>query len=146
KPDGIVLARPLWVENNGKRSWQMVEIFWFCRPAAGVRDQDVVAGHADVPEYYCDAQYWTDGKRGGCFGAVDRTGGWRVNFWKGSASDFHPDARFPLEQELSPGKRITADAVPYLWIFANRDVAHWRTVARLGQQTANSILVGTGGD
>ena len=35
KQGGLVLARPLWVENTGARGWRMLELFWFCRPAMG---------------------------------------------------------------------------------------------------------------
>ena len=35
KHDGVMLARPLWVENAGARSWKLAEVYWFCRPAIG---------------------------------------------------------------------------------------------------------------
>jgi hypothetical protein len=99
----------------------------------------------DVPDYYRDAQFWTDSKLGGCFGALGQSDGWLVNYWKGSATEFHPDARFQVEHELQPGARWAANATPYLWIFAGRDVAQWRTVADLARLARASLLISAGG-
>jgi hypothetical protein len=145
KRDGLVLARPLWVENSGVRNWKLVEVYWFCRPAIGGSTDDNITGGVDVPNYYRDAQFWTHSKLGGCLGALGQSDGWLVNYWKGSAADFHPDARFPVEQSLPPGARWAAAATPYLWIFASHDAAQWRTVAGLARQVEASVLLGAGG-
>jgi hypothetical protein len=142
KHGGVVLARPLWVENTGSRNWKLSEVYWFCRPAIAGPAANEVAGGSGVPDYYRAAQFWTDSKLGGCFGALDPSGGWSVTYWKGSAADFHPDARFPVEQVLPPGARWAADGTPYLWIFAAHDAAQWRTVADLARQAGTSIVLG----
>ena len=142
KHGGLVLARPLWVENTGTRNWKLAEVYWFCRPAIRGAAADEVAGGAGVPDYYRAAQFWTDAKLGGCFGALDASGGWLVNYWKGVAADFHPDARFLVEQTLPPGARWAADDTPYLWIFAARDAAQWRTVADLARRANASVILG----
>lgn len=145
KHDGVVLARPLWVENTGTHNWKLAEIYWFCRPAIGGSPADNVVGGAAVPDYYRHAQFWTHSKLGGCFGALDPSGSWSVDYWKGPAADFHPDARFPVGQALPPGARWAADATPYLWIFASRDATQWRIVADLARQAGASIMQGTKG-
>ncbi len=142
KRGGLVLARPLWVENSGTRDWRLAEVFWFCRPAIGGSPEEDVLGGAQVPNYYRAAQFWTDTKLGGCFGALGQSQGWQVTFWKSSATQFHPDARFSVEQNLRPGARWTAEAVPYLWIFAGRDAQRWRAVARLAELAASAVLPG----
>lgn len=142
KHDGIVLAKPLWVENTGSRNWKLAEAYWFCRPAIGGSTDDDVAGSINAPNYYRAAQFWTDSKLGGCFGAVGQSDGWRVGYWKNAPSEFHPDARLAVEQELPPGARWTANDAPYLWIFAGRDAAHWRKVAGLAQQAGTAVLLG----
>jgi hypothetical protein len=98
-----------------------------------------------VPNYYREAQFWTNPKLGGCFGALDPTSGWLVTYWKGSATDFHPDARFPVDQTLRPGARWAADDTPYLWIFAGHDAVQWRTVADLARQASASVMLGAKG-
>ena len=143
KHDGIVLAKPLWVENTGVRSWKLAEAYWFCRPAIGGSTEDDVAGSSNVPGYYRAAQFWTDSKLGGCFGAVGQSDGWRVTYWKKDPAEFHPDARLTVEQELPPGARWTANDAPYLWIFAGRDAAQWRKVAGLAQQAGTAVLLGS---
>ena len=145
KDGGLVLARPLWVENSGAHKWKLVEVYWFCRPSIGGSTDDDVAGGADVPDYYRDAQFWTDSKLGGCFGALGQNDGWLVNYWKSSATEFHPDARFQVERELQPGARWAANATPYLWIFAGHDVAQWRKVADLARLARSSLLISAAG-
>lgn len=145
KNGGVVLARPLWVENTGTRNWKLAEVYWFCRPSMNGSPADEVAGGVEVPDYYREAQFWTDAKLGGCFGALDPSGGWLVSYWKGSTADFHPDARFPVEQALQSGARWAADDTPYLWIFAGRDAAQWRTVAALARQADASVMLGAKG-
>lgn len=142
KHGGLVLARPLWVENSGNRNWKLVEIYWFCRPAIGGSSEDYVVGGRNVPNYYRAAHFWTDSKLGGCFGAVGQPGGWQVDFWKTTSADFHPDARFQVAQELAPGARWEAQDTPYLWIFAGRDAGYWQKVADLAQQADASVLLG----
>ncbi len=142
KRGGLVLARPLWVENSGTREWRLAEVFWFCRPAIGGSPEEDVVGGARVPNYYRAAQYWTDAKLGGCFGALGQSQGWQVTFWKSSPTQFHPDARFSVEQDLRPGARWTAESVPYLWVFAGRDAQSWREVARLAGQAEMAVLPG----
>jgi hypothetical protein len=143
KHDGLVLARPLWVDNSGVRNWKLVEVFWFCRPSIGGSTDDDITGGVDVPNYYRSAPFWTDSKLGGCLGALGQSDGWMVNYWKGPAADFHPDARFPVEQELSPGARWSAVATPYLWIFAGHDAAQSRKVVGLARQAEASVLLGS---
>ena len=41
--------------------------------------------------------------------------------------------------------RWAPDVAPFLWIFADRDAAHWRTVTDLARQANTSVLTGTGG-
>ena len=145
KHDGLVLARPLWVENSGAQNWKLVEVYRFCRPSIGGSTDNDVAGGVDVPDYYRDVQFWTDSKLGGCFGALGQSDGWLVNYWKSSATEFHPDARFQVERELQPGARWAANATPYLWIFAGRDVAQLRTVVGLAQLAKSPLVIGASG-
>jgi hypothetical protein len=62
KQTGLVLARPLWVENTGRRGWRLVEVDWFCRPSIGGSPEDDVVGGADVPNCYRAARFWTDSR------------------------------------------------------------------------------------
>lgn len=145
KHGGVVLARPLWVENTGARNWRLVEVYWFCRPAIGGSPADNVVGGAAVPDYYRRAQFWTHARLGGCFGALDPSGRWLVDYWQGPAGDFHPDARFPVGQVLPPGARWEAHDLPYLWIFASRDARQWEAVADLARQAQTAVRLGANG-
>ena len=95
-----------------------------------------MVGGADVPSYYRAARFWTDSRLGGCLGACGQDGGWRVNYWKSSATQFHPDASLKVDRELARGHRWTAGATPYLWIFADRDAKGWQEAARAARQAA----------
>ena len=82
KRGGIALVKPLWLENTDSRPWQLVDAFWFCRSAIGGSAADDVVGGPSVPNYYRPAQFCTDSKLGGCFGALGQPDGWRTMFWK----------------------------------------------------------------
>jgi hypothetical protein len=140
KRGGLAFVKPLWVESSDPRPWRLVEAFVFCRPAIGGSPDGDAAGGPDVPNYYRAAQFWTDSRLGGCFGAIGQPDGWNVTFWKGPSGSFHPDARIRIEQELRQGGRWTDDGVPWLWLFASRDANGWRDIARLARQAQDSLL------
>ena len=140
KRGGIALVKPLWLENTDARSWRFVEAFWFCRSAIGGSVADDVVDGPNVPNYYRPAQFCTDSKLGGCFGALGQSG-WQTSFWK-DAAGIHPDTRWSVERDLRPGERWTADAVPYLWIFALREAAGWRDVAARHRQAEGLLTAG----
>jgi hypothetical protein len=129
KRGGIALVKPLWLENSDSRAWQLAEAFWFCRSAIGGSAADDEVGGPSVPNYYRPAQFCTDSKLGGCFGALGQAKGWETTFWKDPQGRIHPDTRWRAEATLQPGARWTADGVPYLWIFALRDAVGWHDVA-----------------
>jgi len=136
KKGGIALVKPLWLENSDRRPWRLVEAFWFCRSAIGGSAADDDVGGASVPNYYRAAQFCTDSKLGGCFGALGQPNGWETAFWKDPGGHVHPDTRWKVDAKLRPGDRWTADGVAYLWIFALRDAEGWHDVAgchRLGE-------------
>jgi hypothetical protein len=139
---GIALVKPLWIENTAEQPWQLVDAFWFCRPAIGGSAADDVVGTRNVPNYYRTAQFSTDGKLGGCFGALGQTGAWQTMFWKDPGGSIHPDTRWPVNTTLRPGQRWTADGVSYLWIFALRNADGWRDVARRHQQAQALLTAG----
>jgi hypothetical protein len=123
-------------ENSDRRPWRLVEAFWFCRSAIGGSAADDDVGGASVPNYYRAAQFCTDSKLGGCFGALGQPNGWETAFWKDPGGHVHPDTRWKVDAKLRPGDRWTADGVAYLWIFALRDAEGWHDVAgchRLGE-------------
>ncbi|MBI5683821.1 MAG: hypothetical protein HZC54_01950 [Verrucomicrobia bacterium] len=138
KRGGLALVKPLWVENSDSRSWQLADVFWFCRSAiGGTPDDDIIGGPA-APNYYRASQFITDGKLGGCFGAVSQPDGWRVAFWKDSS--IHPDVYRKVDCELRAGQRHECGDMPYVWVYAFRDANGWRDVARRSQQTAQGLL------
>jgi hypothetical protein len=141
KRGGLALVKPLWLENTDSRPWQMVEAFWFCRSAIGGSTADDVVDGPNVPNYYRTAQFCTDSKLGGCFGALGQSGGWQTAFWQ-DRGGIHPDTRYGVHCDLRPGQRWTADGVPYLWIFALRDAAGWRDVAALHRQAQRLFAAG----
>jgi hypothetical protein len=136
---GIVLLKPLWVENTDTRPWQFVEAFWFCRSAIGGSATDDEIGGASVPDYYRAAQFCTNAKLGGCFGALGQAAGWKSSFWKDPGGQIHPDTWWKVETMLPPGGRWAVPSLPYLWVFAARDAAGWRRVADLHRQ-ADSLV------
>lgn len=143
KRGGIALVKPLWLVNTDSRPWQLVDAFWFCRSAIGGSAADDEVGGPKVPNYYRSAQFCTDGKLGGCFGALGQPNGWQVMFWKDDGGQIHPDTRWKVEKDLQPGQRWTANAVSCLWVFALRDAAGWQDVARRCRQTENLLTAGT---
>ena len=138
KHGGLALVKPLWLENTDSRSWMMANAFWFCRPAIGGSPDDDLVGGANVPSYYRAAQFVTDSKLGGCFGAVSQPDGWRVSFWKDAS--IHPDVLRKVERNLRAGDRLEFTGMPYVWIYALRDAGGWRDVARRNQQAAQGLL------
>ncbi|MCX6897392.1 MAG: hypothetical protein NT105_01710 [Verrucomicrobia bacterium] len=138
KRGGLALVKPLWIENTDSRSWLLADAFWFCRPAiGGSADDDIIGGPA-APNYYRAAQFITDSKLGGCFGAVSQLDGWRVAFWKDTG--IHPDVYRKVDREMRAGQRHECGDVPYVWVYALRDANGWRDVARHNQQAAQGLL------
>ncbi|NUQ01870.1 MAG: hypothetical protein HUU35_18655, partial [Armatimonadetes bacterium] len=138
---GLALVRPLSIENTDRRPWELVEAFWFCRPAIGGSPADDQPGGPKVPNYYTSAPFWTDAKLGGVFAAAAPAGTWQIQFWQNPSGGFHPDARFDVHQQLASGATWQAAAVPYLWIYAARDAGSWRSLASRVRQSAR-LLVG----
>ncbi len=142
KRGGLALVRPLWVASQDPRPWTLKDAFWFCRPAIGGDPVDDGSGGPDVPNYYLPAQFWTDAKLGGAFGAAGGEGGWRVQFWKDPGGGFHPDSYFRVDAELANGQRWSADSVPYLWLFAAADPAAGRAVAARRREADGLVVAG----
>ncbi|MCY2992528.1 MAG: hypothetical protein NTY19_32300 [Planctomycetota bacterium] len=142
KQGGLALVKPLWLENTDSRPWQFVEAFWFCRSAIGGSTADDDVGGPGVPNYYRAAQFCTDSKLGGCFGALGQYSGWEASFWKDSGGQIHPDTRWRVEVKLQPGDRWTADGVSYLWIFALRNANGWHAVAERHRQAEAWLTAG----
>ncbi len=138
KRGGLVLAKPLWIENTDKRPWLLAGPFWFCRSSIGGSTGNNVVGGANVPNYYRASQFITDSKLGGCFGAIGQPDGWRVSFWKDTS--IHPDVFWKMEYALRAGERHEFNGMPYVWIYALRDVNGWRDIARRNQQAAQGLL------
>ncbi len=139
KRGGIALVRPLWVENTDSRPWRLVDAFWFCRPSIGGSSQDDLQGGAEVPMYYLSAQFWTDAKLGGAFGAVGGDG-WQVSFFRNPAGGFHPDARYAVGRDLKQGERWLAERLPYLWVFGAKEAKSWRSIATRRQAASQGLL------
>jgi len=144
KSGGVALVKPLWIENTDARPWELAAAFWFCRSAIGGSAADDQVGSRDVPNYYRAAQFITDQKLGGCFGAMGQPGGWQVSFWHdtGAGRAIHPDCYYKLDQRLEPGQRWMADRIPYLWIFAAGQADAWRDVAQRHRQAEDLLLGG----
>lgn len=98
---------------NDPRPWHFVEAFCFNRPAIGGSPDNDIAGGPDVPSYYLTAQFWTDSKLGGLFGAASISSDWRVHFWKDAGGGFHPDSYLKVEQAMQKGARWSGDTAPY---------------------------------
>ena len=139
KQGGLALVRPLWVENTDTRPWRLDDAFFFCRSAIGGSTADDDVDGPNVPNYYRSAQFCTDRKLGGCFGALGQGEGWRTSFWKDPGGQIHPDTYWTVKQDLRLGERWTAEGVPYLWIFARRQANAWREVADRRRQAENLI-------
>lgn len=136
---GLALVRPLWMESLDSRNWQLAEAFWFCRSAiGGSSDQDMVGG-PDVPSYYRRAQFITDRRLGGCFGALSQSAGWQVTFWTNPQGGIHPDSRLAVDQAMSPGKRWHAEHVPFLWVYGSSRTEAWKQFSELSQQSKITI-------
>jgi len=138
----LALVRPLWVESLDKRPWQLVDCFWFCRPAIGGAEADDRKGGPSVPNYYHRAEYWTDAKLGGAFGALSPDDSWNVHFWADEGGGFHPDARREVDRTLAQSERWTADDWPYLWVYALRTEAEVNDMIRRANQAADVIVSG----
>ncbi|MEI7730720.1 MAG: hypothetical protein WCO56_14195 [Verrucomicrobiota bacterium] len=136
----LALVRPLWVENTDRRTWELAEAFWFCRSAIGGSAADDIVGGPSVPNYYRAAQFITDTKLGGCFGALDQAEGWRVTFWMNPAGGIHPDSRVTVNQELKTGERWTARNTPFLWVYASQNTNVWQDFSRLAKQSAQILM------
>jgi len=139
KQGGIALVKPLWVENTDARAWRLADAFWFCRSAIGGSTADDEVGGPKVPNYYRPAQFCTDSKLGGCFGALGQPNAWQIMFWKDAGGQIHPDIRYTVDRDLQPGQRWTPAEVPYLWVFALRSADGWRDVTRRYGQTTNAV-------
>ena len=135
---GLALVKPLWIENTDSRSWMLADAFWFCRPAIGGSTDDDIIGGSNMPNYYRAAQFLTDSKLGGCFGAIGQPDGWRVMFWKDTG--IHPDVMWKTDRELRAGDRHEFSGMPYAWIYVLRDAKGWRDIARRSQQAAQGLL------
>jgi len=135
KQGGYALVKPLWLENTDSRTWELRSAFWFCRPAIGGATADDIVGGPNVPMYYRSAQFCTDKKLGGCFGALGQLGGWKTAYYQEPNGAIHPDSSFAVEREFKPHERWTPNNVPYLWIFAASTTDTWREVARLQRQS-----------
>jgi hypothetical protein len=142
KQGGIVLVKPLWVENSDARPWQLAKVYWFCRSALGGSALDDEVGGPNVPDYYRSADFCTDKRLGGCFGALGESDVWQVMFWKDGGGVIHPDACCDVEKVLLPGERWTADGAAWLWVFALRDARGWRGVADLHCRAQNLLKAG----
>jgi len=142
KKGGIALVKPLWIENSDPRPWQLADAFWFCRSAIGGSAADDVVDGPSVPNYYRPAQFCTDRKLGGCFGALGQANGWKTTFWADPGGQIHPDTRWKVEINLRPGDRWTAEGVGYLWVFALRDAQGWHDVAARHRQAACLLTAG----
>jgi len=142
KAGGLALVRPLWVESLDARSWELVDLFFFCRSAIGGDAVDDEAGGPDVPNYYLTGEFWSDTKLGGAFGAASSDQEWDVRFWVDPGGGRHPDARRKVGQTLARAQRLDCADVPYLWIFAGRDAGVWRSVAVRKRQAVRALLTG----
>ncbi|MCC7492864.1 MAG: hypothetical protein IT204_10970 [Fimbriimonadaceae bacterium] len=125
---GLALVKPLWVESTDRRTWELVDAFFFCQPTIGGDRADDVKGGPDVPNYYLAAQFWTDRQRGGCFGAAGEEP-WRVMFWTDPGGGYHPDIYAAVNQNLAPRGRWTAKLPPF-WVYGAKDVAAWQAAAQ----------------
>jgi hypothetical protein len=144
KQGGFTLVKPLWLENTDSRPWQFVDAFWFCRSAIGGSTTDDDVGGPGVPNYYRAAQFCTDRKVGGCFGALAQHPGWESTFWKDPGGQIHPDTRWRVDMRLQPGARWTADGVSYVWIFASRSADGWHAVADRHRQAEGLLTARKG--
>jgi hypothetical protein len=142
KQGGLALVKPLWLENADPRPWELVDAFLFCRSAIGGSSADDVVGGANVPNYYRPAQFCTNSKLGGCFGALGQHDGWETSFWKDPGGQIHPDTRYKVEVKLRSGDRWAADGVPYLWVFALRNADGWQNVAGRRRQAEGLLTAG----
>ena len=142
KRDGIAVVRPLWVESLDPRPWQFVEAFWFNRPAIAASPDNDIPGRPDVPNYYLTAQFWTDSKLGGLFGAAAISPEWRVHFWKDGGGGFHPDSYYRVEQPMQKGTRWSGKNVPYHWVYASSNMDDWRRIALAARQYQSFLIPG----
>ena len=136
---GLALVRPLWVESLDARDWQLVEVFWFCRPAIGGSPENDVVGGPGVPDYYRAAQFITDTKLGGCFGSLHQPDGWQVMFWTNPQGGIHPDSRLAVDQQMTPNRRWQPAAMPYLWVFGASRTDAWKEFSKLSQQAGQAL-------
>jgi hypothetical protein len=131
---GLAMVRPLWVESRDARSWQLVEVYWFCRSAIGGSPENDVVGGPAVPNYYRAAQFITDSQLEGCFGSLNQQDGWQVMFWTNPQGGIHPDSRLAVDREMSPNDRWQPAAMPYLWVYAASQTDAWKGFSKSDQQ------------
>ncbi len=137
---GLALVRPVWVESLDERPWDLVEAYWFCRPAIGGSLEEDVVGGPGVPQYYRRAHFITDRKLGGCFGSLHQSGGWEVTFWTNPQGGIHPDSRLTVNEAMKEGRRWQGGPLPYLWIFASKQADAWMQYSKLSQQAQHALV------
>lgn len=145
KDAALALVRPLWVESLDTRPWRLIDCFWFCRPVIGGATDNDRKGGPDVPNYYRPAEFWTDARLGGAFGALSPGNEWNVHFWVDESGGFHPDARRNVDRVLKPGERWTADGWPYLWVYALTDGSRVNTLVSRAGLAGNLLVTGGAG-
>ena len=142
KDQSVILVRPLWVESLDERQWELVDCFVFCRPAIGGSTAEDRKGGPQVPNYYRRAEYWTDARSGGAFGAISPDDSWNVYFWTDEGGGHHPDARREVGLTLTKGQRWTADGWSYLWVYALSDEAGVNEIVAKAEQARDLIVTG----
>ena len=142
KDQPIILVRPLWVESLDDRPWELVDCFVFCRPAIGGNVADDCKAGPEVPNYYRRAEFWTDAKSGGAFGAISPDDSWNIHFWTDEGGGFHPDARREVSLTLTKGQRWTADGWSYLWVYALPYEAQVNEIAAKAKQARDLLVTG----
>ena len=142
KDQPLILVRPLWVESLDDRPWLLDECFVFCRPEIGGDRAGDRRGGADAPNYYRRAEYWTDGKSGGVFGAISPDESWDIHFWSDEGGGLHPDARRKVDLTLTKGKRWSADEWSYLWVYALPSEDQVNAVIGKAKQARDLLVTG----
>jgi len=140
----IVLVRPLWVESLDERPWRLIDCFWFCRSAIGGEPANDGKGGPVVPNYWRRAEYWTDTKLDGAFGAISPGAEWRVHFWIDEGGGYHPDAYRKVDLKLEKGKRWVAEGWPYLWLYALRAEMEVNDIVRRAKQSVEIVVAEPG--
>jgi hypothetical protein len=101
-------TRAAWVENAGKRAWQLAAYYHYLVPRLG---RDAAAWPAP-PNYWIAVATWRNPALRLHYGALPPQGDERVEcmFWKDEGRQPHPDCRRIIQRDLKPGQRWTADA------------------------------------